>query len=38
MQEVETADRNSASGFKMFYLLNMYVHDYTGFIILCTLY
>lgn len=28
-------DHNSASGFKMFYLLSIYVCNYTGFNILC---
>lgn len=35
MQEIKTTDHNSASGFKMFYLLSIYVHNYTGFNILC---
>lgn len=29
MQEVKPADHNFASGFKTFYLLNIYIHNYT---------
>lgn len=35
MQEVKPADHNFASGFETFYLLNVYIHNYTGLIILC---
>lgn len=35
MQEVKPADHNFASGFKTFYLLNIYIHNYTDLIILC---
>lgn len=35
MQEVRPADHNFTSGFKTFYLLNIYIRNYTGLIILC---
>lgn len=39
MQEFKPADHNFASGFKTFCLLNIYIRNYTGLIILhmCTL-
>lgn len=35
MQEVKPAAHSFASGFKTFYLLNIYINNYTGLIILC---